>query len=160
MRFNLAFSPCKSLEICLESSASRPDTLETTRESFWLGPGWPNRSLAEQWELSEYPSSWSSPSSFANSKDCLSQYFAWLVGSQVFDMSSCPAPCLLRFGAAILGMFGSAGRPPEGAGKHRKRSRTWKIQSRLSTLLVFQAALLKHSGAPAQELNKQKVIWS
>ena len=106
MRFNLAFSPCKSLEICLESSASRPDTLETTRESFWLGPGWPNRSLAEQWELSEYPSSWSSPSSFANSKDCLSQYFAWLVGSQVFDMSSCPALscCVLKPSLACLAL--------------------------------------------------------
>lgn len=54
------------------------------------------------------------PEHFANSKDCLSYYFAWLVGSQVFHMSI----VLLRF-EAILGMFGP-GRPPEGAGKHRK----------------------------------------
>ena len=124
---------------------------------FGSGQGGPIEPWMNQWELSECPSSWSMLEQLCQFQGLLVTIFrmaSWK--PRGFDMSCI---VLLRF-EAILDMFGFAGRPPEGAGKHRKRSRTWKIQSRLSTLSFCQAALLKHSGAPAQELNKQKVIWS
>ena len=67
---------------------------------FGSGQGGP----IDPWLLLGVEAAWASPSNFANSKDCLSYYFAWLVGSQVFDMSGILSFCVLKPSLACLAL--------------------------------------------------------